>query len=384
MPSAPHPALRAKCLPWLAVVLWMAVPGCGGEDPPTPPGVSCDDPGDICTVMGTGEKAYKGEGASPDQVALYYPIDLAFDAQGRLLVLDWNNLRVRRLDADGRVRTILGTGYESESVIDGVPALDTSLHHAFSMQFDAAGTLYLAAFHVPYLIRVTDDLVYVVAGSGDWGYTGDGGPALQAALRSPCGIAVHPDGYPIYFADTENHAIRVIAADGTVNTLAGDGTEGYTGDGGPAAGARFRLPYRIRLDSSATVLYVADTENHAVRAIDLVGGTIETVAGTGEPGFDGDGGPAALAHLNTPLDAREGPDGSLYIADARNNRVRRVNPDGTIVTVAGTGTAGWSGDGGPPTEARLDYPAAINFDQEGTLWIADTYNSLVRKVTPPY
>jgi DNA-binding beta-propeller fold protein YncE len=333
--------------------------------------------------MGTGRTAFLGEGAPPDQVALYYPIDMAFDRAGRFLVLDYNNQRIRRLDPDGLVRTIMGTGFE-DTIDDGTPPLQSSLHHAFSMCYDAAGNLYLAGNHVPQLIELVaaEDLVYVIAGVDLPGYSGDSGPALEAELDSPCGIAVAPGGFPIYFADTYNHCIRTIDASGTIRTLAGNGERGLAGDGGPSEAARLSRPYRVRLDHATGDLYIADTENHLVRKIDPQG-IITRVAGTGESGFGGDGGAATAALLDTPLDARVGPDGAVYIADARNNRIRRVSPDGIITTVAGTGTEGYSGDGGPARSAELSYPAAVIFDDQGDLWIADSYNSVIRRITGP-
>jgi DNA-binding beta-propeller fold protein YncE len=333
--------------------------------------------------MGTGRTAFLGEGAPPGEVALYYPIDMAFDLQGRFLVLDYNNQRVRRLDDDGLVRTILGTGFE-DYIDDGTPPLQSSLHHAFSMCFDAAGNMYLAGNHVPQLIELVaaEQLVYVIAGVDLPGYSGDAGPALEAALDSPCGITVDPSGFPIYFADTYNHCIRTIDASGTIRTLAGNGERGFVGDGGPSEAAQLSRPYRVRLDHATGDLYIADTENHVVRKIDPQG-MITRVAGTGTAGFGGDGGAATEAFLNTPLDARVGPDGAVYIADARNNRIRRVDSNGIITTIAGTGTDGYSGDGGPARSAQLSYPAAVIFDDQGDLWIADSYNSVIRRITGP-
>lgn len=366
-----------------AIALLVVLPGCKGKTP-SKPELSCDTPGDICTVVGTGRRAFLGEGAPPDEVALYYPIDIMFDSEDRLIILDYNNQRVRRLDHDGLVRTIMGTGYEPPYTIiyDGTPALETSLHHSFSFVYDAAGNMYLAGNHVPLIFKMTTDYkVYAIAGSDYEGYSGDGGPALGAQLNTPCGVVVGSSGYPIILADTYNHCIRKIDQTGTITTIAGDGVSGYSGDGGPAVQARLSRPYRIRYDELSGELLVADST--VVRRIDSQG-IITTVAGTGALGYNGDGIQATQAQLFTPLDAKRGPDGAVYIADARNNRIRRVDPDtGIITTVAGTGAEGYSGDGGPATEAELDYPAAVLFDAEGNLWISDSFNSVIRKIARP-
>jgi hypothetical protein len=370
---------------WLVIVVASTAVGLGllgcGENATSPPAPS-DDPGDITTVMGTGMRAYLGEEDPPLETALYYPIDILFDAEDRLLVLDWNNQRVRRLDHDGLVRTIMGTGFEGE-VADGSPALETSLHHTFSMVYDTAGNLYLAGFHVPQIIKLTtEDRAYVIAGVDLPGYSGDGGSALTAELDSPCGIGVAPSGYPIYFTDTYNNCVRMIDASGTITTIAGNGQQGYAGDNGPAVDALFHEPYRIHYVEATGDLLIADSYNHVIRKIDAQG-IITTVAGLGSAGSGGDGGPATEAGLDTPLDARLGPDGALYIADTRNNRIRRVDENGIITTVVGTGVEGNTGDWGPAVDAELDHPAAVFFGPEGNLWIADTYNSTIRRVNWP-
>ncbi len=364
-----------------ALVLLLA-PGCGGDDD-SDPIENCDSPNMVCTIMGNGEWAFAGEGATPLEVSLYWPIDLAVDSEDRLLVLDWNNFRVRRLDHDGIVRTILGTGVESEAIVNGVPALQTALHHTFSMSFDDGGRLFLAGNHVPVVIRMdTDTLVWTIAGVAQPGYEGDDGPAVDAQLNTPCGVAVAPGGSPIYVADTANHCIRSIDAQGVITTIAGDGQPGANGDGGPAAQARLSTPMRIRVDAATGDLYIADQGNHKIRKIDGTG-MITTVAGGDSAGYSGDGGPAAGAKLNAPLDARVGPDGALYIADTNNHRIRRVSSAGIISTVVGSGFEGTrldAMDSGPPASINLRGPSVVAFDALGNLYIGDTYNSVVRRV----
>jgi sugar lactone lactonase YvrE len=365
----------------LAFVLIPLLLGAGcSESTSEPPDVSCADPGDICTIMGTGRRAQGQDERPPLGTDLYYPIDLTFDAEGRLIVLDYNNQYVRRLDHDGLVRRIMGTGFE-DYVQDGSAALETSLHHAYSFAYDAAGNLYLAGNHVSQIIRLgTDDRAWIVAGQETHGYSGDGGAALEAEMQYPCGVAVAADGFPIFVADTYNNVIRVVEESGSIRTIAGDGTPGYSGDNGPAEEARLDHPFRIRYHEAAGDLYIADRYNNAVRRIDSEG-IITTIAGTGVAGFGPGGGAGTETALREPLDARPGPDGAVYIADAGNNRLLRLDPaTGIISTVAGTGAEGNSGDGGPAVDAELHYPVALTFDDDGNLWFCDSYNSTIRKI----
>jgi RHS repeat-associated protein len=220
-------------------------------------------------------------------------------------------------------------------------------------------------------------ITQTVAGGGTT--LGDGGAATQAALVSPTSVAVAADG-SYYVADTGDNRIRRIAPDGIITTVAGTGTAGYNGDSIPATQAELSAPAGVALGPDGSV-YVADTGNNRVRRI-APDGTISTVAGTGMAGFGGDGGPAAGAQLNGPASVFVGPDGSLYVADTGNNRVRRIAPDGSISTVAGTGTAGFSGDLGPAVQATLKAPRGVALGHDGSLFIADTGNNAVRRVAP--
>ena len=373
--------MRVKTAICVSVLLCLTALGCQDNDAPTCPQGPA---GSISTFMGTGLQGFTGDGAVPGSTALYNPIDLAYDGEGRLLVIDWSNLRLRRLDHDGRVRTILGTGFEdTDTLVNGAPALLTPLHHSFSLALDGAGEIFLAANHLPQVMRVDVDMrVWVAAGKSTAGYAGDGGPAVDALLDTPSGVAVAEQGFPIYIADTANDCIRRVDAAGTIETIAGNGTPGYGGDGGPARNALLNGPFRVRLDPRNGDLYISDTGNHRVRRIDA-SGVITTVAGTGSASYGGDGGPATLAELNSPYDARMGSNGCLYIADTYNNRIRRVDAAGGITTVAGTGTPGYTGDGGPAQRAQLSHPFAIVLDPGGNLFIADTYNSVIRRVGHP-
>src|SRR5207249_4108531 len=188
-----------------------------------------------------------------------------------------------------------------------------------------------------------------------------------------------PAGNP-YLADTADHRIRKVTPGGTISTYAGSGNFGFSGDGGPATAAELNFPRDVALDPAGN-LYIADSGNSRIRKVSP-GGTISTYAGSGSRGFSGDGGPAAAAQLNNPVGMALDPAGNLYIADITNNRIRKVTPGATISTYAGSGTGPFSGDGGPATAAQLSSPAAVALALPSNLYIADDGNYRIRKVTP--
>jgi subtilisin family serine protease/sugar lactone lactonase YvrE len=224
-------------------------------------------------------------------------------------------------------------------------------------------------------------VVVTVAGTGMWGYSGDGGPAISAQLGQPEGVATDAAGN-IYIAEYLNNRVRRVGTDGIITTVAGTGRWGYSGDGGPATSAEFADPAGVAMDAAGN-LYVSDSYYSVIRKV-APDGTISRVAGTGPWGYSGDGGPATSAQLNNPEALAVDAAGNLYIGDNLNSRVRKVAPDGTITTVAGSGTGGWgySGDGGPGTSAQISEARALAVDAAGNLYIADTYNEAIRKLTP--
>ncbi len=367
----------------LALALLAVASGqqCGGPTPDPDDDGSTGDPclvtGVICTVAGMGMSVFDGDGRDALDTSFYYPLDIEFDALGRPLILDWNNWRVRRLNDNGTIETVIGVDYE-DVPMPGAFANQTPLHHASDIEMDNQGRLYLAGNHAPVVFYVgTDNRVQLAAGGDTVGYSGDGGPALEAELTAPFGVTPTPDG-GFYFSDLEAHVVRYVDPAGIIRTVVGTGNRGYSGDGGPGTDALLNGPTRLRLDGDGN-LYICDTDNHAIRRL-APDGTITTFAGTGVLGYTGDGGPASSAQLHTPYDARFSPSGDLYVADTGNNVIRRIAPDGTITTVIGTGQAGFAGDEDDARDCQLDRPSSVIFDGDGSMWISDTFNQRVRRV----
>ncbi len=278
--------------------------------------------------------------------------------------------------------TVVGTG-QNGFAGDGGPGVLAALSRPVSIDFDSAGNLYLTDSDNDAIRKVTPQgVISTVAGTpGQFGFSGDGGPATSALINFPIGVAVDGAGN-IYICDNDNNRIRkVTAATGVISTIAGNGLAGFAGDGGPATAARFTEPQNVAVDKDGNV-YVADAGNHRIRKINASNGTISTVAGAGAAGFGGDGGPATAAQLSGPFDVSVDMDGNLIICDTGNNRIRRVTvSDGVINTIAGSGAPGFGGDGGPATAALIFVPASAVVDQAGNLYFSDRGNQRVRKVT---
>ena len=294
---------------------------------------------------------------------------------------DVGNSRIRRVDlTTGVITTIAGGG--TGDLGDGGPATDATFSsHPMRVTGDRTGNLFVADAHHARIRRIDTaaNTITTVAGCGVEGYSGDGGPAVHARIASPHGTALDREGN-IYIADLKNDRIRKVdASTGIITTVAGTGEHGYFGDGGPATEAMLASPIAVFATADGD-LYIADHRNSRIRKVDAATGTITTVAGTGEQGFHGDGGPATHAAISLPRDVALDTDGSLYIADGANNRIRKIDPDGTITTVVGTGRADYSGDGGPAHKANLSMPYSIALDRDGNLYVVDTGNRRVRKI----
>ena len=338
--------------------------------------------GVITTVAGTGISGFSGDGGPATDAQLNEPFGVAVDASGDLFIADTSNDRVRRVDAaTGVITTVVGTGISGFSG-DGGPTTDAQLNEPFGVAVDASGDLFIADTSNDRVRRVdaATGVITTVAGTGISGFSGDGGPATDAQLNEPFGVAVDASG-DLFIADTSNDRVRrVDAATGVITTVAGTGISGFSGDGGQATDAQLNDPSGVAVDASGN-LFIADTSNDRVRRVDSATGVITSVAGTGISGFSGDGGPATDAQLNEPFGVAVDASGNLFIADTSNDRVRRVDgATGVITSVAGTGTAGFSGDGGPATDAQLNFPVGVAVDASGNLLIADSDNHRIRRV----
>ncbi len=303
--------------------------------------------------------------------------NVALDPEGGLYVSGCD--QVRKIDASGQVRLVAGTGVYS-STGDGGPATHATLMAPGPLALDAAGNLYIAEVNGYRVRRVNRaGVIDTVAGNGSFSIAGDGGQATDAQLTSASDVALDPSGNA-YIGDWANHRVRRVSRSGIITTFAGNGEDGYSGDGGPATAAALRYPSDIAVDAAGNV-YIASYLGFRVRKVD-VDGTISTVAGNGTLGYTGDGGPATSASIGYTGGLAVDGSGNLFIADNGGHRVRKVGSGGIISTVAGTGEEGFGGDGGPATAAKLKYPNGLAVDGAGNLFIADTFNGKIRKVAP--
>ena len=294
---------------------------------------------------------------------------------------DVGNSRIRKVDlTPGVITTVAGGG--AGDLGDGGPATDATFSsHPMRVTGDRTGNLFVADAHHARIRKIdtATNTIETIAGCGVEGYSGDGGPAVSAQIASPHGTALDRHGN-IYIADLKNDRVRrVDASTGIITTVAGNGDHGYSGDDGPATQAMLASPIAVSVSDEGD-LYIADHRNSRIRRVDAATGIITTVAGTGEQGFRGDGGRAVHAAISLPRDIALDADGTLYIADGANNRIRRVDPNDTITTVAGTGRTEFFGDGGPAHKANLSMPYSIALDRQGDLYIVDTGNYRVRKI----
>ena len=276
----------------------------------------------------------------------------------------------------GTITTVAGTGTPGFSG-DGGPAAAAQLSFPAGVAVDSSGSYFIADLG-NHRVRKVDPsgVITTVAGTGTAGFSGDGGPATAAELDSPSDVVLDSAG-DLFIVDFGDNRVRKIDTSGTITTVAGTGAAGSSGDGGSAASAKLDAPAGLDIDSAGN-LFIADYGNNRVRKVSA-SGTITTVAGTGAAGFSGDGGPATSAKLDAPGDVVVWA-GNLFIADSSNSSIRRVDPSGVISTVAGTGVTGFSGDSGPATSAQLSFPVGLAVDSSGNLFIADYGNNRIREV----
>ena len=288
------------------------------------------------------------------------------------------NQRIRAIDpVTGIIRTVAGSGVRAYGGDNG-PATDAYLGNPKDVSVDSKGRVVIADHRHGHVRRVDEDgVIRNVAGAeGKWD-RGDGGPAVSACLVDVMAVA-HGLNDDIYIGDGIGRIRKIDATSGIIMTVAGTGQAGYSGDGGPANRARIGTPSAIRFDAEGN-LYFSDSAFHVVRKVDIAG-TISTVAGTGEPGFSPDATPADEARLDRPSGLAVSPEGVTYISDSGNNRVRVVGADGTLRTVAGSASPGDAGDGGPATEASLNEPQGLCLFRGDTLLISDHFNNRIKAV----
>jgi sugar lactone lactonase YvrE len=363
-----------------AVVVGLPMAGCGSDGD-----VCTGAPGEICTLVGTGISGLTADGLPTEETELYLPMNMTVGPDGRVYYLDWNNHRIRVIDDGGRVHTVVGTGHLGDAP-DG-PALEASLNHPTHIVFEADGSMIISAWHNSKVLRYDPNTQTVasICGTGARAFNGDGLSGTETDLDLPAATVVAPDG-SLVISDQANQRLRRLTRDDVVETVVGTGEPGYAGDGGPATEAQINLPVSqsappaggITIDP-AGVLYIADTLNHVIRRVGL-DGIITTVAGTGAAG-NGPGGDALASALHTPSDVALDSAGNLYIADTMNSCIRRVSPEGGMDTAAGRcGERGYEGDGGAADEALLDRPYGVDVTSDGTLYVADTHNHVIRVV----
>jgi sugar lactone lactonase YvrE len=325
---------------------------------------------------------------------LYWPIDMAFAPDGTPWILDWNNHKIRKVMPDQTVKTVVGNflgdgpSDNSDTMEPGAPGKEVNLNHPTDIVFRADGSLLFAAWH-NHKIRKVDTAtgnVTIVYGKGP-GFGGDGGAVADVRFNQPSRIALDSKG-AFYIIDQRNFRVRRISADNkVVESFAGNGTKGFSGDAGPAAMAQLEFEAGSNPDPSGAIavdaqdnVYIADTLNYRVRKVDS-SGVITTIVGNGTKGDKGDGGPAINAQITNIKDMEIGPDGRLYLADTDNHRVRAVDlKTGIIDTVAGSGKGSAEVDGVAAKSITLLRPFGIAFDAKGALYISDTFNSRIIKI----
>ncbi len=328
----------------------------------------------IATSVGTGVAGYSGDGSLAINAKINLPIGCFTDAAGNLYISDQRNNCIRKVNTSGIISTIAGTGIAGYSG-DGGLATAAQINTPGGVFVDASGNVYFADGLNNRIRKInTSGIISTIAGNGTAGYSGDGIAAVSAELNNPIGIAVDAAGN-FYIGDQQNQRVRKVSASGTISTIAGTGTSGYSGDSGPASTAQISYPNYVIVDATGNV-FLTDNGNHRIRKINT-SGTITTIAGNGSPGYSGDLGLATAAKLYYPAGIRFDSTGSLYIADYGNNVIRKVNSGGIISTIAGDGVGGYAGDGGLATLAKLNEPSDIAVGH-GYFYMADYNNSRMR------
>ena len=340
-------------------------------------------PGIISTMAGTGERGYSGDSGPAMAALMSEPFMCAFDAAGNLYIAEAMNHCIRRVDRNtGVITTIAGTGSEGYSG-DGGPATQATFNQPYSLQVDAHGAVYVVD-RLNYVIRRIDartGFVTTLAGTGEPGHGGDGGPGASAQFREPNDCFLDGKG-GLLIADVQDQRIRRLDLySGTIDTFAGNGDKLRAGDGLPALQASILGARAVCMDNSGNT-YIAERDGNGIRVVDA-NGVMHTLAGTGEFGYTGDGGPALEATWGGPKAIRCDHQGNLLVVDTENHAIRRIDTATGIVTTIAGGRLGGEGDGGPAESAAMDRPHGCEVDADGNLYIADSNNHRVRVVGAP-
>ena len=336
----------------------------------------------IQTIAGNGTQSFGGDGGPADGAALNHPVGVFVAGSGNIFIAESSGMRIREVvAATGTIQTVAGNGTAGFGG-DGGPATSAQLFDPGDVFVDSTGNVFIADSSNGRIREVlATGIIQTVAGNGTLGFAGDGGLATNAELNVPSGVFVDGSGN-IFIGDTANNRIReVVAATGIIQTVAGNGTAGFSGDGGPATSAELNSPEGVFVDSFGNI-FITDFANNRIREVVAATGIIQTVAGNGTAGFSGDGGPATSAELTSSVRGFVDRSGNIFFGDLYNNHIREVvAATGIIQTVAGNGTAGFSGDGGPAINAELAGPAGVFGDTQGNLFVADSSNNRIRKIT---
>ncbi len=322
--------------------------------------------------------SYSGDGGPAINAHLSTPISVYIDSKDNVFISDWGNSRLREVDVLGEITTIAGNGIYGYSG-DGGPSTAAELNGPMGIYEDASGNIYVADIGNERIRKIdVNGIISTFAGNGNYGFSGDGGLAIAATFEDPAGICGDDLGN-MYVADEFNNRVRKINPNGIISTIAGSGARGYAGDGGAAIQAALYYPSGVAVDGAGN-LYIADESNNCIRKVNQKG-IISTIAGNGLPGFSGDGGQSILSELYNAAGVGIDNGGNIYITDGFNNRIRKINRDGIISTIAGNGIAGYTGLGDTATLASIFDPVSISADASDNLYFANAFNNTIEKLS---
>lgn len=338
-----------------------------------------DRKGIIRTVAGNGTAGFSGDGGPATQASLNLPCGMVIDNKGNLYIADRSNNRIRVVDAKGNIRTFAGNGADSYNG-DAIPALQATLDKPFGLALDKDNNLYIADRGNNRIRKVNSaGFITTVAGDGGYYFIGDNGPAYRASIAGPTGVAVAPNGN-IYIADRNNNRIRVVNSLGMIRTIMGTGQQDYNGDSELARETNLHLPFGVALDKKGDLI-VIDRSHYRIRKLILQGNRVETIAGNGQKDFAGDNGPAAGARLSFPHGIVVDSKDNVIFADKSHYRIRKITPQGIITTIAGDGIRGNIGDGKHALKASV-FPTKMALSDNDELYFVSpsSFVSLVRKM----